>query len=339
MFATVVDSRPRTRPRAEHRFGLRSEVLESRRLLDAAQPIVSPNLSAMSGLPALSLELGTNLTVIESSPIDVASNPAFATGLPVTGLEPGTSLATPAGSTLPTFQASVSLPPITSSFPPLSGPSTGPSSFGPSATGPSTTLNPLGNDTETAIAPAAEVAVPTPGRSDRISSIVSTPPIIPLPHLRSPELDVVPERRAQPRPPAKAPALPVQPPVKPATPTPEPAVPKAAEPEIAPPARPIDAGEPTVPKAAPTEPKAAPAEPKEPMSFQVWDTAIDLIATGDSEDSPALMTDRMEGAMAFAALLAAWGGWKYGARPEGRSRRRPYSLSGLEAGPGDGTGR
>lgn len=320
MSALVVDSRSRSRPRAPHGVGPRSESLETRRLLDASMPIVTPSLSFAIGLAAA-----------ESSPINVAAGSEFAPGFAVTGLEPGTGLATP-GQTLTAFQASVSLPPITSAIPPLSGPSTTATSFGPSATGPSTTLNPLGNDTETAVAAASEVAQPTPGRSDRISNIVVTTPIIPLPHIRPPEPALVnPAPRRQPNPPVKAPAPPVQPPVQQPA---EPAVPKAVEPAPATPVRPIEVEPAPVPKVVPTE-------PKEPMSLHTWDAAIELVEADLSEGLPASLSIRMEESMAAGALLAAWAGWNYGSRLEGFSRRRPFSpsLPSLEAGPGAGSGR
>ena len=236
--------------------------------------------------------------LLASTPIDVAAGLTFATALPVPGLATGMGLASTA-QTLPTVTVSVSPAPVVASF-------------GPSTTGPSTTLSPLPNDSETAVATASEVARPTPGRSDRISSVVEAPQIIPIPHLRSPEpVDVLPGPEIQARPPAlaPAPALPVQPPVEPAKPA-EPARP------------PIDLVPAPVPDAAPA-PKAAPAESKDPMTFGAWDAAIDLVATDLTDDSPASMPYRTEGAMALGALLAAWGGWKYGPRLEGRSRRRP----------------
>ena len=122
MSTTVVENRPRARPRTPTRLGLRAESLESRRLLDAAQPIVAPNLSFAIGLPVPSLETGTDLAAIESSPINLAGS-EFATGFVVLGTESVGGLATP-NQTLSSFQAGVSVPPITTTFPPLSSAST-----------------------------------------------------------------------------------------------------------------------------------------------------------------------------------------------------------------------
>jgi hypothetical protein len=337
MLATPVESRPRLRPRGEHRFKTWTESLEPRRLLDAAQPIVSPDLSASSGLPVLSLETGSDLAAIESQPINSTPGLAVAAGLPMASVDTSTGLASPITSMAST-QPSVSLPSITTTFPPLNGAALGPSSFGPSATGPSTTLNPLGNDTETAVAAAAEVAQPTPGRSDRISSIIRATPIIPLPHYRSPDdLGDVPGPRVRPRPPVKAPAVPTQPPVEPPAPAPE--VPKAAAPEPAPPARPVEVEPAVIPSTAPAEPKATPAEPKGPTTFNAWDSAIDLVETDLAEASSASLANHAEASMAIGAMLAAWGGWSLKASSEGRSRRRPLAVKTLEAGPGAGDGR
>src|SRR6185312_5878743 len=96
--------------------------------------------------------------LLAAAPINVASGLAFAIALPVPGLATGMGLASTA-QTLPTATVSVSPAPIATPF-------------APSATGPSTTLSPLPNDSETAVAPASEVARPTPGRSDRISNII-----------------------------------------------------------------------------------------------------------------------------------------------------------------------
>ena len=242
--------------------------------------------------------------------ITPAPTPAFATALPVPGLATGMGLASTA-QTLPTVAVSVSPAPVASPF-------------GPSATGPSTTLSPLPNDSETAVAAASEVARPTPGRSDRISAIVEAPEIVPLPHLRSPDADeVIPGPQIQARPPAPAPAP---------VPAPAPAEPARQKAEPAEPARPVAPAPDPVPKAAPEGSKA-------PMTFEAWDAALELVATGLPEGSETSFVHRTEAAMASGALLAAWGGWKYGSSLRGRSRRRPLSIAAVEAGPGDGEGR
>jgi hypothetical protein len=328
MSTTVVEKRPRTRPRPPTRLGLRSESLESRRLLDAAQPIVAPNLSVAIGLPVPSLETGTDLAAVESSPINLAGS-EFATGFVVLGTESVGGLATP-NQTLSSFQAGVSVAPITTTFPPLSSASTAETSFGSSATGPAPTLKPPGTDLETAVAAASQVAQPTPGTSDRISNLVVTPLIIPLPHFRPPDLGLA-NPRLKPHPPAKVPAPPVQPQAQPTTPE----VPKAAEPKPEPaPVRPNDVEPVPVPK-------APPAEPREPISLQAWDTALGVVAADLPDGLPVSMAFRMEESIAVGALLAAWAGWSRGLRLEGRSRRQPLSVSlpTLESGPGDGSGR
>src|SRR4051794_32657379 len=129
--------------------------------------------------------------LLVATPINVASGLTFAIALPVPGLASGMGLPSTAQA-LPTVTVSVSPAPVVTSF-------------GPSATGPSTTLSPLPNDSETANAPASEVARPPPGRSDRISSFVEVPEIITPPPLRSPgPVEVIPGPEIQARPPAPA---------------------------------------------------------------------------------------------------------------------------------------
>ncbi len=245
-----------------------------------------------SGLGAEGLE---SRRLLVATPINVASGLTFALALPLPSLATGLGLA----STAQAVQT------VTASVAPVAAPAA--SSFGPSPTGPSTTLSPLPNDFETAVATASEVARPTPGRSDRISSVIEAPQVVPILRLRSPDaVEVVPGPEIQARPqapaaPAPRPAGPAQPPVEPSAP-----------------ARPV----PTAPS-----PKVAPEGPKESMNFEVWDAALDLVATDLPEDSPGSPTHRAEGAMAAGALLAAWGGWRYGTRFEGRSRRRPSSMA------------
>ena len=229
--------------------------------------------------------------LLASAPISVAPGLTFATALPVPGLATGMGLPS-TSQTIPTVTVSVSPSPVAPSF-------------GPSATGPSTTLSPLPTESETAVAAASEVARPTPGRSDRISSLIEAPEIIPIPHLHLSPPDpapVVPRPEIQARPPAPAPAIPAPPPAEPAEPV-----------------RPVE------PTPAPV-PKAAPAETRVPMTFEAWDAALDLVATELPEASPAY---RAEASMAVGALLAAWGGWKYGSRLEGRSRRPALTTAGV----------
>jgi hypothetical protein len=326
-----------TRPRARREIGLRSESLETRRLLDASQSVVFPNLSFAIGLPVPSLATGSDLAAISSSPISISPFPTF--GEPVIGLEPGDGFLVSPDQMVMAFQASVSLPPITTVFPSLNGAVAATFSAGPSATGPAPTLNPLGNASETAVASASEVLRPTPGDTDRVASYLPAPRIIPLPHLRAPGPEVLPGRGARP-----APAVPRrepqdQPPVDrhaPAAPVPMPApvAPKAVEPESAAPARPID----TAPS-----PASEPARPEatRPISLRTWDAAIELVESDLAADSSALAAHRAEESLAVGALIAAWGGWNFASRLEGRSRSRPFTRSprALEAGPADGDGR
>jgi hypothetical protein len=319
MSSTAVSDRPGTR--SQHHLSLVTEPLEVRQLLASVAPSVQSTLTFAIGLPIPSLETGAFLPVpAEETWLNadqtmeeiISADLAMLDGQPT----PGIDLATPAQS-FQTSQASISLPVFESSYgsTPLS------TFFGPPVTGPASTLNIL---SETANAAASEVAQPTPGRSDRISSIVRTPPIIPLRLYRAPEPEIIAEPEIQKKPPAKPPAPPVQPPPKDSQPPEKPAEPTVPAP-----------GNEAIPAPAPKE---APTEPKQPMSLQAWDAAIDLVETDLPEVSSAVPTSRAEGSLAAGILIAAWGGWNYRSSLEGRSRRRPQIFEGLEAGPDDGAG-
>jgi hypothetical protein len=215
MPATVAEPRPSSPRRDEHHFRLKSEPLEPRRLLATIQTVVAPELTAVSGLPVIGLETGFGQTAVTVPSIDVGA-PTFQPGLPAAGqLQSEDEVAY--GFTLeqPALQPSVSLPPITSAFQLPGGLNANLLATGPTAVGPSTTLNPLGYLTETANAPASEVAQAKPGFLDRVSSSIPTPPIILLPHFfRAPSSRDVPGPRVPPNPPAKAPAPPVRPPLE-----------------------------------------------------------------------------------------------------------------------------
>jgi len=237
--------------------------------------------------------------LLVAAPINVASGLFLATGLPLPGLATGLGLPSTAQS-LPSAAVTVAPASVASPFVPL-------------ATGPSTTLSPLMNDAETANATSSEVARPTPGRSDRISVILAVPDVVPIPELRTPgPIEVIPGPEVQPLAPA------------PVAPVPAPAQPPAG-PVV--PAPPVD----TAP--APGL-QAVREESTDAMTFQVWDAALELLATDHAEDAPVSLTARTEGLLAAGALLAAWSGWKYGPRSAGRSRRRPLAIKAIAAGAG-----
>jgi hypothetical protein len=266
-------------------------------------PIASLEAGAFTPVPSEETWQNANQTSQDIVSADLATSEGASS--------PGIGLATPA-QTYQTSQASVSLPLFESAYgvAPL-----GPSAYGPSAAGPASTLNPLGYGSETAIAAASEVVHPTPGRSDRISSIVRTPPIVPLPHYESPEPEVIQQPEIQDKAPAK-PAPPVQ--------------------QAEPPEKPADEAKPVV--TTPVDAIPAPdimalpstEAPQSPMSYQAWDAAIELVDNDLPEVGSSVPTSHAEGSLAVGALLAAWGGWNFRARLEGRSRIRPLPIEALE---------
>ena len=245
----------------------------------------------LSGLESLE-----SRRLLAATPINVASGVLLATGLPVPGLATGVGVGATA-QTMPASTIGVTASPTTAGSP-----------FGSSATGPSTTLSPLSDDSETALAPASEVARATPGRSDRISVLIESPEIVLIPHLGPAANDAFipgPEVRALPPAPVPAPAAP--------------AAPARVEPA------PNDA------------PKAAP-EAMAPISFEIWDATLELVSAEITEGSTTPIDGSRGSALAAGALLAAWGGWKYGPSLEGRSRRRPGPVCPEVAGPDGGPG-
>jgi len=241
--------------------------------------------------------------LLASTPINLASFSIVASGLPAPGLVSGQGFSTSAQSAS-TASATVA---------PASAPSLVVASTVFSATSPSPTLSPLMNDFETAVATSSEVARPTPGTTDRISVILEAPEFGPIPHiLVSDPIEVIPgpELQAPPKAaPAPAPA-PVQPPAEPAAPVPAIDQAPAPTPELA-----LEASE-------------------QPVTFEVWDTTLDQLASDLNSEAPASLTHRAEAVVAAGAMLAAWTGWKFGPRSEGRSRRRPLAIPAIEAGPG-----
>ncbi len=263
--------RNRPRRRAHHRIGLWAETLEARRLLASTPISVASGLIAASGLPLPGLATGS--------------------GFSATAQSPSTASVTVA-------PASVLVSPTTTA------------SMVPTANGPSTTLSPLMDDSETAVATASEVARPTPGRSDRISVVLPAPDAVPIPELRSSDpIEVIPGPEIL-GPPAPAPLpAPAQAPAEPA---------RAVELAPAPVAR------------------AVPEEANEPITFEAWDASLGIIAADLADEAPASTspTHQTEAVVAAGAMLAAWTGWKYGPRSKGRSRRRPLAILAVEAGPG-----
>jgi hypothetical protein len=315
MSSTVAEDRTSLRHRGQHHLALLTEPLEPRQLLATVAPGIESTMTFAIGLPIASLETGAYIPVPaeatwqnanQTSQEIVSADLAMSEGAST----PGIGLATPS-QTYQTSQASVSLPLFESAYgvAPL-----GPSTFGPSATGPASTLNPLGYGSETAIAAASEVVHPTPGRSDRISSIVRTLPIVPLPHYDSPDPEIIQQPEIQ----DKAPAKPIPP------------VQQVQPPEMheAPPAKPTDEVKPVVP--VPVNLIPGPDATPSPLSFQAWDAAIEFVENDLPEVTSAVSASHAEGSLAVGALLAAWGGWNYRARLEGRSRSRPLSIEALE---------
>ena len=241
--------------------------------------------------------------LLVATPLNVAAGLTFAIASPLPGLASGAGFLR-TGQSIQTVSATVA--PAATSAPAAMN-------FGPSATGPAPTLSPLANDSKTAEAAASEVARPTPGRSDRISTILAAPEVIPIPHLAPPEeAPVVPGPAIQ------------GPPVAPA---PAPVAPLPAEPAPDVPAAPADA----IPL-----PEVA---PQPPMTLHAWDLALDLVATEPADTPTPSPTRRAEAAMAAGVLLAAWGGWRNRPRPDGHSRRRPLAIAALDSRSGYGAGR
>ena len=232
--------------------------------------------------------------LLVAPPINVAAGLPIASGLPLPGLATGLGLATTAQS-LPSATATVA--PASVAAPVM------PTTIA-LATGPATTLSPLMNDAETANATASEVARPTPGRSDRISIILPAPDVVSTIHLHLGDpVAIYPGPEVGDSPPS------------PVSPLPE--------------STPLDLGPAAPPLAPPVAapiPAAAPAAEREPIALEVWDAALAQITlpwAGDEATAPSRTT---EATLAGGALLAAWTGWKYGPRTEGRSRRRPQVL-------------
>ena len=250
---------------------------------DATRPRPRPRRLAGRRLP-LRAESLESRRLLDASATNMAAGLTFGLALPGPGIAPLLSVVSPAQAIAPG----------------------GSMSFGPSATGPSTTLSPLANDSETAIATASEVARPTPGRSDRSTSAIEAPDILRIIPIEAPDPVVVvpgPEIRAVPTIPAPAPAEP---------------------------ARPIDAA--PAPAPAPV-PAPAPEVPKDPVTLAAWDAAIEIVAAEDvAEAPPASPVHRVEVAMAAGALMAAWGGWRFGSRLDGRSRERSPAIAAVDPG-------
>lgn len=269
------EPRPRPRRRPRHRALSGAEGLEARRLLVA-------------------------------TPIQVAAGLTFAIASPLPGLA---STAGPAASvqTLASVSASVAPATATSAAPAAM--------FGPTATGPATTLSPLANDSETAVAAASEVARPQPGRSDRISVEVEQP-VVPAepPPLRAGEpVEVVPGPEFPAPPPAAEAA--------PAEPAPAPAPPEA------------------IPAPAPAPNPAPLPESIDPTaSLDAWDRALDLVTPSDSSDDADADADATPSAAtrlaAGVVAVVAWGGYRYAPRVSGRSRQDALVVTDREAGPG-----
>lgn len=310
--------------RSLHHLSFSTESLESRTLLDAASSNIVSALSFSIGLPIASLATGSNLPV----PASMASNAnqtvqEVATQEITNGPDqpvPGIGLAMPA-QTLQGFTTSVSLPLVESTYggAPVGGYGDLAIPFGQPYNGPAPALRPPGYATESAIAAASEVRLPTPGRTDRISSIARAIPIIPLPHYQSPDSEMVTKPEVIQLPPAAAPIQHL----------PDQAVPNQAVPD-----QPAVEPPPVIDRDAAPRPEAAPAVPKGPMAFDTFDEAIGLVETDLAEVHSSMMPCRPEQSMALGALLAAWGGWNVASRQRGKSKQRPLVVTGLEAGPG-----
>lgn len=230
--------------------------------------------------------------LLVATPINVATGLVIATGLPLPGLATGVGLPAPSLSSpgLPTIATTVA-------------PGSPTSVFVPSTTGPSTTLSPLMNDSETAVAAASETARPTPGRSDRISTLIDPVETIEIPRYRDSEaIAVIPGPELQP-----VPDLPAPP----------------ALPALRPPSEPI----PTAP------PLFRPVTPSGPAAYEVHDAAIDLIVAELDEEPSLTSPHQAEMSLALGALLAAWIGWKRENRSDRRSSSRPASPSAIEWAP------
>ena len=237
--------------------------------------------------------------LLVAPPINVAAGLLIATGLPLPGLASGFGLATTAQS-LPSSTVTVAPASVASPVMPT---------MIASATGPATTLSPLMNDFETANATASEVARPTPGRSDRISIVLPAPDVVSEIHLHLGDpVAIFPGPEVGNLPPSSDSPVPELSPVPPGSPAHE-LTPPNSDPAPA------------------SAPDAAPEAAGEPIALEVWDAAIAHIALPWTSDEPATPSATIEATLAAGALLAAWTGWKYGPRVEGRSRRRPRVLS------------
>ena len=231
--------------------------------------------------------------LLAATPINVASGLVLASGLPLPGLATGLGLASGVA-TLPSSAVSVAPASVATS-----AVAANPTIIS-MATGPATTLSPLMSDAETANAAASEVARPIPGRSDRISVILPAPEIVAILHLQPNE-----PRTVEP-----GPEL-------------EPAIPAPATPTV-----PAPVSNPAPPAAAAPDDAPRPVEP--PVAFEVRDATLELLATEPTDllaESPTEFAVTTQGPLAAGALLAAWGGWKYGSRLDGRSRRRPLVIN------------
>ena len=230
--------------------------------------------------------------IMVATPINVASGMIIASGLPLPGLAVGSGFPASA-QTLPSSAVTVA---------PVSVSTAVAAPFVESPTGPSTTLSPLMTDSETANAAASEVARPRPGQSDRVQSFIEVE-TVPVPELRVPN-----QSEVIPGPELLSPEAPAAPALQPAVPAANPTVPTV-------PALPVEA----VPAPAPGL-DAEVAE--EAVPVHLWDASLQLLGMELDEDAPVSLSTRTEGVLAAGALLAAWGGWKYGPSAEGRSRRR-----------------
>ena len=316
--------------RANHHFSVSTENLEDRRLLDAASSNVASALTFAIGLPIQSLETGAYLPLSSQLSSNMNQTTQEIVALEIDNAPdqpvPGIGLATPA-QTPQGFPVGISLPVVESTY----GPSLNPLSIssnslpnGQSATGPATTLNPSSYLTETANAAASAVRQSTPGRSDRISTITQTRPIVPLRHYDPPRDRVIaePEIQVLPKPAAPVPVAPVE-----------------AAPAQDQPVKPSEVpnGEPQTPKLEQPKPESNPTPDPLSITFGEMDTAIDQVSAELTQVRSNLLSERAQGSLMIGALLAGWSGWNARGWGQGRSRRRPltFSNSGLEAGPGD----
>ena len=237
--------------------------------------------------------------LLVAPPINVAAGLLIATGLPLPGLATGLGLTTTAQS-LPSSTVTVAPASVASPVMPT---------MIAEATGPATTLSPLMNDSETANATASEVARPTPGRSDRISIVLPAPEFVSNIHLYLGDpAAIFPGPEVGDFPPSSNSPASDQPPVGS-----DPTAPLLAPPDGAPAPAPV--------------PDAPPEAAGATTTLEVWDASLAQIALSWTSAEPSTPSATTEATLAAGALLAAWTGWKYGPRVEGRSRRRPLVLS------------